>query len=234
VGQRYGPGIGRYVVPVLVVAGLAVAARELVDGDVGPAAVLACWVGALGTAAHLLFARPSIRLDARGVTLRNPLRDVVVPWVALVDVQTRGALTLVTTDGSYVSWAAAAGGRPRGLRSFSRVLEGDDVDVVLPPGARRGGREAVPASRGLHGDAGAAAFVVESAWERWGQGCGERGARGDVARDLRQDGAQDDAADDAQDDAWAPGEERVVVTWRPLPAVGAAALALLAVVLGFG
>ena len=61
--------------------------------------------GALGGTAPLLliaflgwqlFWMPSVVVHDAGVTLENPFRSIKVPWAALVHVDTRFALTLVT------------------------------------------------------------------------------------------------------------------------------------------
>src|SRR6476660_9041736 len=70
----------------------------------GPAALT-------GTAPLLLIAMlgwqffwmPSVVVDDGGVTLENPFRTVLVPWAALVHVDTRYALTLVTPEKSYAA-----------------------------------------------------------------------------------------------------------------------------------
>src|SRR6476620_1411881 len=42
----------------------------------------------------LLFWRPAVVVNESGVSLENPFRSIVVPWEALVHVDTRYALTL--------------------------------------------------------------------------------------------------------------------------------------------
>ena len=57
-----------------------------------------------------LFWMPAVVVHDGGVTLENPFRSVLVPWAALVHVDTRFALTLVTAHKSYAAWAAPAPG----------------------------------------------------------------------------------------------------------------------------
>ena len=74
--------------------------------------------GLLSTAPLLLVAflgwqffwLPAVVVHDGGVTLENPFRTVLVPWAALVHVDTRYALTLVTAQKSYAAWAAPAPG----------------------------------------------------------------------------------------------------------------------------
>lgn len=55
--------------------------------------------------------RPSVAVSADGVTLVNVLRTIVVPWPALIDVDTRFSLSLRTPGGTFSAWAAPAPGR---------------------------------------------------------------------------------------------------------------------------
>src|SRR5690606_19617794 len=55
--------------------------------------------------------RVSITVDDTLIEVRNAFSTVVVPWAALINVDTRFALTLVTPHGSYTSTAAPAPSR---------------------------------------------------------------------------------------------------------------------------
>jgi hypothetical protein len=83
-----------------------------------------------------LFWMPSVVVHDGGVTLENPFRSVLVPWEALVHVDTRFALTLVTARKSYVAWAAPAPGiwggrnaRPEDLRGLPATTYGPGQSV---------------------------------------------------------------------------------------------------------
>lgn len=89
--------------------------------------------GALGGVAPLafiafmgwqLFWMPSVVVHDAGVTLENPFRSIEVPWAALVHVDTRFALTLVTAEKSYTSWAAPAPGIWGGRHARPEDLQG--------------------------------------------------------------------------------------------------------------
>ena len=84
----------------------------------------------------LLFWMPAVVVHDGGVTLENPFRSVLVPWAALVHVDTRFALTLVTAHKSYVAWAAPAPGiwggrnaRPEDLRGLPATTYGPGQSV---------------------------------------------------------------------------------------------------------
>jgi hypothetical protein len=83
-----------------------------------------------------LFWMPAVVVHDGGVTLENPFRSILVPWEALVQVDTRFALTLVTARRSYVAWAAPAPGiwggrnaRPEDLRGLPATTYGPGQSV---------------------------------------------------------------------------------------------------------
>lgn len=70
-----------------------------------PQPLLAAWV-LLGLAwVWALFVRPAVVLNGRGVTLRNILRDVHIPWAKLTHVETGWNLRVFAGDRGYTSWA---------------------------------------------------------------------------------------------------------------------------------
>ena len=63
-----------------------------------------------------IFARPAVLLDAEGVTVRNVLRDVHIPWARLTDVESRWNLKVFAGDRPYVAWAISSQiERPKGV-----------------------------------------------------------------------------------------------------------------------
>ena len=151
---------------------------ELLSGDPGAALRPVGWLVAAGALVYGLFWRPSVEVDGDGTTLRNVLRDVHVPWPALELVETRFALTLHAGEHRYQSWAAAAPGRPVGVRQLAGGSgSGQDPGRLLAGNAGTpGGRS----SRALNADSGAAAFMVEHRWASW------RSAHPEQAREAEQ------------------------------------------------
>ena len=92
----------------------------------GPGAL----TGAAPAAAHRLTwagscsGCPAVVVHDAGVSLENPFRSIVVPWAALVHVDTRYALTLVTAGKSYGAWAAPAPGIWGGRNARPEDLQG--------------------------------------------------------------------------------------------------------------
>jgi hypothetical protein len=78
--------------------------------------LFAAWV-VLGLAvAWTVFVRPAVLVDVEGVTLRNVVRDVHIPWTRLTHVTSRWNLKVFTDDKGYTAWAIASEAeRPKGV-----------------------------------------------------------------------------------------------------------------------
>ncbi|WP_104132123.1 PH domain-containing protein [Cryobacterium sp. M91] len=98
--------------------------------------------------------RPSLQVTDSAVTIRNPLRTIVVPWAALVHVDTKFALTLYTPGKKFSVFCAPAPGRS--LTSAGRRKTTDPVPNVS--GSPRPGD--LPGS-----ESGEAAQLVRSRWD---------------------------------------------------------------------
>lgn len=107
----------------------------------------------------LLFWRPSVVIHDTGVRLENPFRSVMVPWAALVHVDTRYALTLVTPSGSYGAWAAPAPGIWGGRNARPEDLHG-------LPGTTYGPGNSVRPGDLKSTDSGQAAQLVRARWQQ--------------------------------------------------------------------
>ena len=98
--------------------------------------------------------RPDLRVSDEAVTIHNPLRTIVVPWAALVHVDTKFALTLYTPGRKFAVYCAPAPGRS--LTSAGRRKTTDPVAYVA--GSPRPGD--LPGS-----ESGEAAQLVRSRWD---------------------------------------------------------------------
>ncbi|TFD68833.1 PH domain-containing protein [Cryobacterium ruanii] len=98
--------------------------------------------------------RPDLRVSDTAVTIRNPLRTIVVPWAALVHVDTKFALTLYTPGRKFAVYCAPAPGRS--LTSAGRRKTTDPVPYLT--GAPRPGD--LPGS-----ESGEAAQLVRARWD---------------------------------------------------------------------
>jgi hypothetical protein len=108
-----------------------------------PKPLFGAWV-LLGLAvAWAAFVRPAVQIDAEGVTIRNLVRDVHVPWAALTEVTTRWNLKVVAGGHGYNAWAISTQvERPRSVSSQLFSLPG------RPGGVRSAGaREPLTAPR---------------------------------------------------------------------------------------
>jgi hypothetical protein len=63
-----------------------------------------------------LFVRPAVIIDESGVTIRNVLRDVHIPWAGVTDVEFRWNLKVFVADRAYTAWAISSQvERPKGV-----------------------------------------------------------------------------------------------------------------------
>jgi hypothetical protein len=62
-----------------------------------------------------LFVRPAVLLDEDGVTIRNVVRDIHIPWDQVTDVEFRWNLKVLVGDRPYTAWAISSQvERPKG------------------------------------------------------------------------------------------------------------------------
>jgi hypothetical protein len=112
---------------------------------------------ALAFIGYWLFWFPTVTVSERAVLLRNPLRTISVPWDALINVDTKYALTLTTVKGSFTAWAAPAPGVLGTYRAKPADAKGLPSSSYGPGGTMRPGDL-------KSSDSGAAAYLVRSHW----------------------------------------------------------------------
>lgn len=114
------------------------------------------WLALVGFGAWALYWRPEVEVNAGGVRVVNVFRTLDVPWPAITDIETKWALTLVTTLGTVRAWAAPAPGR--------QVLRRSQAEDLRLGGAGKG--DMVRPSDLPQTESGAAALVVRQRWLR--------------------------------------------------------------------
>jgi len=102
--------------------------------------------------------QPAVIVSDAGVTVRNVLRTVELPWPSIQRIDTRYALTLITAYGSYAAWAAPAPGRIRSREASAAELRGLPESTYGAAGSVRPGD--LPTS-----PSGEAAAIVRRRWE---------------------------------------------------------------------
>jgi Bacterial PH domain len=150
-----------------------------------------------------VFVRPAVLVDLEGVTLRNVVRDVHVPWAGLTDVEVRWNLKVFVEERGYTAWAISSQvERPKGV-------SGGMFAIPLP--GRLGRQASADATRSAP-----APKVMASM----------------VARSIEQAKQEYDEAV-AQGQLSAAPDGRVRITWVPLvmavlilPAIAVVALSL--------
>jgi len=79
-----------------------------------PEPLFATWVVFILAVVWSLFVRPAVLLDGDGVTIRNVVRDIHIPWVRVTDVECRWNLKVFVGDRAYTAWAISSQvGRPK-------------------------------------------------------------------------------------------------------------------------
>lgn len=101
--------------------------------------------------------RVAITVDDNLIEVRNAFSTAIVPWAALIQVDTKYALTLVTPHGSYSSTAAPAPSRLTLLLS-RRDAAAVPQDVAVEGRVRPGD---IPST-----DSGAASILVRRRWQQ--------------------------------------------------------------------
>lgn len=107
----------------------------------------------------VLFWRPAVVVSDTAVILQNPFRVVEVPWEALVQVDTRYSLALITPCRKYSAWAAPAPGIWGGRNAHPDHLRG------LPESSYGPGKSVRPGDL-KSTDSGAAAQIVRARWQQ--------------------------------------------------------------------
>lgn len=156
--ERFRPRTGTilaFVLYALAGAGLIVVLTSgLKLQDVLLTLPLLAFVGYCG---YWLFGFPEVIVDDDGVTLVNPSATVRVPWVALIAVDTKFALALVTVKRKYTAWAAPA----PGVISSNR---GKREDTLGLPASSYGALGSLRPGDLKRSDSGAAAYLVRTRW----------------------------------------------------------------------
>jgi len=106
-----------------------------------PQPLFAAWVLFGLAVVWSLFVRPSVLLDDHGVTLRNVVRDIHIPWALVSDVESRWNLKVFVGDRGYPSWAISSQvERPKGVAGsmFGSIMPGRldryaSADAAPPP-----------------------------------------------------------------------------------------------------
>lgn len=145
--------IGAWAVAALML-GSAVA-----GGDAGTGAKLAIIAVDLAAAGWFALWRPAVTVDDDRVLVRNVFRTVSVPWAALIDVDTKYALTLVTPHRRVTALAAPAPGR-------HTVMWANRQDVTGLPERTYDSVRSIRPGDLTQSHSGAAALLVRRHWER--------------------------------------------------------------------
>ncbi|KGJ81106.1 hypothetical protein GY21_01705 [Cryobacterium roopkundense] len=87
-------------------------------------------IALLAYAGWVVLWRPNLVITDEHVSLRNVVTTVVVPWSALIQVDTRFALTLVTPGHRYSAWVAPAPGALTSQRMARRSRKAENENPL--------------------------------------------------------------------------------------------------------
>lgn len=117
--EVFRPLYGRVLTVVIGVVALLAVVFAAWQGGWTSAGQMAPWAALFSGACWATFWRPYVAVSDAGVRLVNVTRTIDVPWPALIDVQTKWALTLVTAYGRFRAWSAPAPGAHGAVRSLA-------------------------------------------------------------------------------------------------------------------
>ncbi|HEX5858090.1 MAG TPA: PH domain-containing protein [Microbacterium sp.] len=100
--------------------------------------------------------RPGVAVDDEGIAVRNVTHSVDIPWEALIHLDTKHALTLITPGQRFTAWSAPAPGIMTSRIISRRPLNREARAVGSSP--RTGDL--------LGSDSGDAAMLVRDEWQR--------------------------------------------------------------------
>ena len=109
-----------------------------------PEPLFAGWVVFILAVVWSLFVRPAVLLDEDGVTLRNVVRDIHIPWGQVTDVEFRWNLKVLVGDRPYTAWAISSQvERPKGASGSMFAMMPGRLDKL----ARAEGKSSTSAPR---------------------------------------------------------------------------------------
>jgi len=109
-----------------------------------PEPLFAAWVVFILAVVWSLFVRPAVLLDENGVTLRNVVRDIHIPWGQVTDVEFRWNLKVLVGDRPYTAWAISSQvERPKGASGSMFAMMPGRLDKL----ARAEGKSSTSAPR---------------------------------------------------------------------------------------
>ncbi|MDP9418105.1 MAG: PH domain-containing protein [Actinomycetota bacterium] len=109
--RTFRPAAARVLSIAWFALAVVLAADILVRGEGKAARVTLGAVALITVVVYGVAFRPAVEVDDDGVTLRNVVRDVTVPWSRVTDISARWALGVHTADARFDSWAVTGRGR---------------------------------------------------------------------------------------------------------------------------
>lgn len=157
--QSFRPGFGRLLTIAMAVIGVVTLVSIGSSEGIGAVLRYAGTVAIIPALTWALFWRPSVDVAESGVTIRNIVRTVELPWPSIQMIDTKYALTLTTGYGKYTAWAAPA----PGAIATHRASRHDRVN--LPQSTYGVGKSIRPGDL-ASSPSGQAAMTIRRQWEQ--------------------------------------------------------------------
>jgi hypothetical protein len=119
----YRPTFSRILAVITSVICLVGLIIVLIQDGIGEALQVVPWLLLAAGAAWMVFWYPAVHVDDGGVRLINVTRTIDLPWPSISRIDTKWALALVTSYGTYTAWVAPAPSR-MSARKLSRQESG--------------------------------------------------------------------------------------------------------------
>lgn len=143
----YRPTLSKFLAGMTALLCIIALVVILIQGGIGEALNALPWLALVSGLSWAVFWYPAVEVDDGGIRLINVTRTVELPWPAILRIDTKWALALVTSFGTYTAWAAPAPSR-MSARRLSRQEKGAlpestfvDKDTIRPgdaPGSPSG------------------------------------------------------------------------------------------------
>ena len=121
------------------------------------------WLALTSLAVWAVFWNPRVEVNDSGVHLVNVLRTIDLPWPSIQAVDTKWALAIKSSYGTFTAWAAPAPG-------IHSTYRNQRTARTAPPGTARGPGAAVRPGDLPGSPSGDAAAAVNRRWEELREG----------------------------------------------------------------
>jgi hypothetical protein len=154
----YRPVFSRVLAGVTAVICAVALVIVLIHDGIGYALELLPWLALVSGAAWAVFWNPCVRVDDSGVRFVNVTRTIDLPWPSIQRIDTKWALALVTSFGTFTAWCAPAPSR----MSARRLSRHERTEL---PESTYVGKDTIRPGDAPGSPSGDVALVVRRQWD---------------------------------------------------------------------